>query len=177
LAKAFTPHHDGHFTAGAIQVRLDHLQHHAASHRRIEGIAAALQHPHGGLGGQPVRGRSHAKGAADLGPGGEHGESFQSWGSIQFRSAPTTSAAISAAPSLDPAHDRAIKVGLALSHGETSAGLGIAKCAFNKGLTLVNQGKSKSFPGNPPIWSNHLCLKIICNLCDPIEQNQSCRCG
>ena len=79
LAKAFTPHHDGHFTAWAIQVGLDHLQHHAACHRRIEGIAAALEHPHGGLGGQPVRGRSHAKGAADLGPGGEHGVPCESW--------------------------------------------------------------------------------------------------
>jgi hypothetical protein len=53
---ALAPQHQRHLAAGPVQVRLDHLQHEAAGHGGIEGIAAALQHAHGGLRGEPVGG-------------------------------------------------------------------------------------------------------------------------
>ena len=39
--------------------------------RRVEGVAAALEHRHARRGGEPVGRRDHAEGAAQLGPGGE----------------------------------------------------------------------------------------------------------
>ncbi|CUK02184.1 Uncharacterised protein [Achromobacter sp. 2789STDY5608615] len=71
------PQQDRHFAAGAVQVRLDDLQREAAGHRGVEGVAAALQHAHGDLRGQPVGGRGDAEGAADFRAGGEvgHGRS------------------------------------------------------------------------------------------------------
>ncbi|MNX43066.1 hypothetical protein D3C86_735000 [compost metagenome] len=68
---AFAPEQDGHFAAGSIQVRFHDLQRETARHGRVVGIAAALQHAHGHLRGQPVRGRDHAVRAAYFGAGGE----------------------------------------------------------------------------------------------------------
>ncbi len=87
-ALPFAPQQDRHFAAGAVQVRLDDLQREAAGHRGVEGIAAALQHAHGDLRGQPVGGRDDAEGAADFRTGGEggHGRYGQGWVSSQYRS-------------------------------------------------------------------------------------------
>ena len=67
------PQQDRRLAARAVQVGLDHLQHEAARHRGVEGIAAPLQHAHGGLRCEPVRGRGDTERADDFGAGGEHG--------------------------------------------------------------------------------------------------------
>jgi hypothetical protein len=51
---ALAPQQDRRLAAGAVEVRLHHLQHEAARHGGVEGVAAALQHAHRGLRGQPV---------------------------------------------------------------------------------------------------------------------------
>src|SRR5665647_2197913 len=43
----------------------------------VEGIAAPLQHAHGGLRCEPVSGRGDAERADDFGAGGEHGTSVK----------------------------------------------------------------------------------------------------
>ena len=48
-ALALTPQQDRCFSAGTVEVRLDHLQDEAASHSGIESVAAAFQHAHGRL--------------------------------------------------------------------------------------------------------------------------------
>ena len=53
-------------------MRLDDLQHEARRDRRIEGVAAALEHGHPGLRRKPVRGRDHPEGAAELWARREH---------------------------------------------------------------------------------------------------------
>ena len=56
-----------HLAAGAVQVRLDDLQREAGRDRRVERVAAALEHRHPGRGGEPVRRGDHAERAAQLG--------------------------------------------------------------------------------------------------------------
>ena len=63
----------GQVAAGAVEVGLDDVQHEAARHRGVEGVAAELEHPHRGLRGQPVRGGDHAEAAGQGGTGGEGG--------------------------------------------------------------------------------------------------------
>ena len=62
---------DRHVAAGAVEMRLDHLQREGGRHRGIEGIAAVLQHRHADRGRDPVRRGDDAERAVDLGPGGE----------------------------------------------------------------------------------------------------------
>jgi hypothetical protein len=62
-----------HLTGRAAHVRLDHLQHQAGRHRRVEGVAALLQDGHAGRRGQPMGRGHHAKRARELRPGGERG--------------------------------------------------------------------------------------------------------
>jgi hypothetical protein len=69
---ALAPQQDRRLAAGAVQVRLDHLQHEAAGHGGVEGVAAALEHAHRGLRGEPVGGGSDAERAGDFRAGGEH---------------------------------------------------------------------------------------------------------
>ena len=71
LAALDRPEHRGHLAAGPVQVRLDDLQHEARRDGCIEGVAAALEHRHPGLGREPVRRRDHPEGAAQLRTGGE----------------------------------------------------------------------------------------------------------
>ena len=59
--------------ARSVEMRLDDLQHKTSSSSSIKRIAAALQHRHAGLRGEPVRGRDRAEGAADVGTCGESG--------------------------------------------------------------------------------------------------------
>jgi len=68
---AFVPEQDGHFAARPVQVRFHDLQGEAAGHGGVIGVAAALQHAHRDLRGQPVRGRHDTEGAADFWTGGE----------------------------------------------------------------------------------------------------------
>jgi hypothetical protein len=51
---ALAPQQDRRFAAGAVEVRLHHLQHKARCNRGVEGVAAAFEHAHRGLRGQPV---------------------------------------------------------------------------------------------------------------------------
>ena len=46
--------HDGHVAGGAVVVGLDHVQYEGRRHRRVEGVAASLEHRHSRAGGQPV---------------------------------------------------------------------------------------------------------------------------
>ncbi len=64
---------DRHLAGGAVEVGFDDVQHEAGRDRRVEGVAAVLQHGHRRLRGEPVRGRHHAEGALERGPGREHG--------------------------------------------------------------------------------------------------------
>jgi hypothetical protein len=59
--------------AGAVQVRLGDVQSEARGNRGIEGVAAALQHRHADLAGEPVGAGDDAEGAGDFRPSGEHG--------------------------------------------------------------------------------------------------------
>ncbi|MNV77038.1 hypothetical protein D3C71_1704300 [compost metagenome] len=71
------PEQDRHFAARPVQVRFHDLQREAAGNGRVIGVAAAFQHAHRHLRGQPVRGRHDAEGAAYFGTGGEgiaHGD-------------------------------------------------------------------------------------------------------
>jgi hypothetical protein len=65
------PEHHRQVPAGAVQVRLDDLQHEARGARRVERVPAALEHRHAGRGGEPVRRRHRAERPAQLGPRGE----------------------------------------------------------------------------------------------------------
>ena len=60
-----------HLTGRAVEVRLHDVQHEPGGDSGVEGVAAAFQHTHRGLAGQPVRGRDHAERAAQRRPGGE----------------------------------------------------------------------------------------------------------
>ena len=71
FALARVVHDDRHVAAGAVEMRLDHLQRERGRHRRVEGVAAALQDAHADRGRDPVRGGADAEGAVDLGPRGE----------------------------------------------------------------------------------------------------------
>ena len=61
-----------HLAAGTVQVRLDDLEHEAGRDRGVERVPASLEHRHPALRREPVRGRDHPEGAAELGPGREH---------------------------------------------------------------------------------------------------------
>ena len=60
-----------HLAARPVQMRLDDLEHEPGRDRRIEGVAASLEHRHAGLRGEPVCRRDHPEGAAQLWAGGE----------------------------------------------------------------------------------------------------------
>ena len=62
---------DRHIAAGAVEMRLDHLQRERGGDRGIEGVAALLQDSHAHGGGDPMGRRDDAESALDLGPGGE----------------------------------------------------------------------------------------------------------
>jgi hypothetical protein len=62
---------DRHFAAGAVEVRLDHLQHESSRDRRVKRVAAALEHRHAGGGREPMGRGDRPERAAQLGPGGE----------------------------------------------------------------------------------------------------------
>ena len=62
---------DRDLTARAGQVRLDDLQDQPGSDRRVERVAALLQHSHPGGRGEPVGRGDHAERASQLRPGGE----------------------------------------------------------------------------------------------------------
>ena len=72
LLRVLGPVQHRHFAARAVEMRLDDLQREAAGHRRIEGVAAALEHAHRHLRGDPVRRGGDAEGAGDFRAGGEH---------------------------------------------------------------------------------------------------------
>ena len=72
LAASGRPEDRGHLPARPVQVRLDDLQHEARRDRRIERVAAALEHGHPGLRREPVRRRDHPEGAAELWASREH---------------------------------------------------------------------------------------------------------
>ena len=57
---------DRRVAARAVQVRLGHLQGERGGAGGIERIAAAFQHRHADLAGQPMRAGDHAEGAGDL---------------------------------------------------------------------------------------------------------------
>ena len=65
------PEQDRYLAARAVQVRFDDLQHETGGHRRVGGVAAALEHAHADRGAEPVGARHHAEVAAQVGPGGE----------------------------------------------------------------------------------------------------------
>ena len=58
--------------ARPVQMRLDHLQRQPGRDRRVERVAALLEHRHAGRGREPVRRRDHPEGAAQLGSCREH---------------------------------------------------------------------------------------------------------
>ena len=60
-----------HLAAGPVQMRLDDLQRQAGRDRRVERVAAALEHRHPGRGCEPVGRRDHAERAAQLRAGRE----------------------------------------------------------------------------------------------------------
>jgi hypothetical protein len=62
---------DRHVAAGAVQMRLDHLQRKRRGDAGVESVAAPLQYAHSDRGGDPVGGRDHPERAFDLGPGSE----------------------------------------------------------------------------------------------------------
>ena len=64
-------HDDRHVAAGAIQMRLDHLQGEGGGDGGVERIAAFLQDAHADRGRNPMGGGDHAEHALDLGAGGE----------------------------------------------------------------------------------------------------------
>ncbi len=66
--------HDGREVAARpVEVGLDDVQHEATGGRRVEGVAAELEHPLRRLRGEPVRGGDHAEGPGERGAGGEGG--------------------------------------------------------------------------------------------------------
>jgi hypothetical protein len=67
LAALVGPEHGRDLSTGTVEMRLDDLQDEPGRDRCIEGVAAPLEHPHPGLRGEPVRGRDHPEGAAQLG--------------------------------------------------------------------------------------------------------------
>ena len=71
LAAPHVVHDHRHVAAGAVEMRLDHLQRERRRERRVERVAAALQDAHADRGRDPVRGGHDAERAVDLGPGGE----------------------------------------------------------------------------------------------------------
>ncbi len=64
-------HDNRHVAAGTVEMRLDHLQCERGGDTGVEGIAAFLKGGHADRGGDPVGRGDDAKGAFDLGPGGE----------------------------------------------------------------------------------------------------------
>ena len=60
------------FTAGAVQVRLHHLEREAGRNRGVERVPTALQNRHARCRGKPVRRRDHAERSAQLRSGREH---------------------------------------------------------------------------------------------------------
>ncbi len=73
LAAAGVMGDDRDFTARAVQVRLDDLEHEPGGDGRVERVAAVLQHRHPGCRGEPVRRGHHAEGAREFRPGREFG--------------------------------------------------------------------------------------------------------
>jgi hypothetical protein len=71
-AEPFAVQDDGAVAARTVQVRLHDLQGEPRRRRRVEGVAAALQHRHPHPAGDPMGGGDGAEGAGDLGTGGEH---------------------------------------------------------------------------------------------------------
>ena len=69
---------DRRIAARAVQMRLDDLQGEAGGGGGVEGIAAAFQHRHADLAGDPMGGGDGAEGASDFRAGGEHGRSILS---------------------------------------------------------------------------------------------------
>ena len=76
LAPFLRPEHRRHLAAGPVQVRLDDLEHEARRDRGVERVAAALEHRHPALRSEPVRGRDHPEGPAELRPRREHGRTL-----------------------------------------------------------------------------------------------------
>ena len=87
LALRGGPEHRRDVAARPVEVRLDHLQHEPGGHRRVERVAAALEHRHPRPGRQPVGRRDHPERAAQLGAGRERHQSIRS------NAAPTTDSA------------------------------------------------------------------------------------
>ena len=65
------PQEDRHLAAETIEMRFDDLEHEPGGARRIEGVAAAIEHRHRALGGEPVRRADDTERALDLRPSGE----------------------------------------------------------------------------------------------------------
>ena len=86
LAALHGPHDRRHVAARPVEVRLDHLQHEARRHRRVERVAAALEHRHPRARREPVRRGDHPERPAQLGPGRERHP-------IRSSAAPTTDSA------------------------------------------------------------------------------------
>ena len=59
---------DRHVSARAVKMRLDNLQGEGGRDARVEGVAAALEHPHADRGRDPVGARDDAEGSLDFGP-------------------------------------------------------------------------------------------------------------
>jgi hypothetical protein len=94
LAAPHIVHDRRHVAAGAVEMRLDHLQRKGGGHRGIEGIAALLQNPHADRSGDPMGRGDDAKSAFDLGTRGEsvwvdigHESSFVTCGHAAYRPA------------------------------------------------------------------------------------------
>ena len=68
LAAGDRPEQRRHLAAGSVQVRLDDLERESGRDRRVERVAAALEHGHPGGRAEPVRRGDHPERAAQLGP-------------------------------------------------------------------------------------------------------------
>ncbi len=64
-------HDDRHVAAGAVQMRLDHLQRKGGGDPGVEGVAAFFQDAHPDRGGDPVRRGDDPERAFDFRPRGE----------------------------------------------------------------------------------------------------------
>ena len=74
LSARGVPQDDRHLATETVEVRLDDLQDKARGDCGVECIAAAVEHRHPALRGEPVRGADHSECAPQLRPGGElHG--------------------------------------------------------------------------------------------------------
>ena len=65
-----------HVAAGPVQVRLHYLQRETGRHRRVECVAALLQHGHCGGRCEPMRRGGDAEGSEYFGPRRKHGASL-----------------------------------------------------------------------------------------------------